>query len=608
MGCPTPDDRRSQQEDGLAEPAKSSIPTGDAARDEVSAQPPVTPRPEGEARADASSEDDVELLRSVPNAPLDASIPWIDRLSTKLLGIVVVMTIAAGVVFAVVESRLNAQLTQQMSNGAALFSEAIRSATRTAMMEDRRSDAYDTMLAIGQQNGVQRVRMMNKEGRITFSTDDAETGRLVDKHGESCYACHAADQPLSRVPTPARARIFPSNGERVMGFVTPIYNERSCSTAACHHHTPGQQVLGVLDVSLSLDEVDRQIITFRRGSIVMTAIGVLFLTGCLWFFARREVVQPVAALVQATRAVAGDRLEFEIPVRGRSELSLLAASFNDMMRSLRRTEGELRALSHDLERQVDDRTADLKRAQAQLVQSEKLSSLGRLSASIAHEINNPLAGILTFAKLIIRTLEQGSPDDSQRKVLIKNLHLVQRESERCSAIVRNLLDFARDRPLARRDVDLVMVVEEALQLISHQIQIQGVTLVKHVEPVPLVLADFGQLRQAFVNIALNACEAMGKGGTLTVRVHLADVDTVELVVADDGPGITQENLDRIFDPFFSTKEKGTGLGLSVVYGIVQRHDGHIHVQSEVGRGTTFFIRLPVKKEAGAAPAGPEKAQ
>jgi two-component system NtrC family sensor kinase len=495
-----------------------------------------------------------------------------------------------------------------MSNGAALFSEAIRSATRTAMMEDRRSDAYDTMLAIGQQNGVQRVRMMNKEGRITFSTDGEETGHLVDKHGEACYACHAADQPLSRVPTHTRARTFSSNGERMMGFVTPIYNERSCSTAACHHHTPGQQVLGVLDVSLSLTEVDQQITSFRRGSIVMTAIGVLILAGFLWFFAQREVVRPVAALVHATRAVAGDRLEFEIPVRGRSELSLLAASFNDMTRSLRHVEGELRALTHDLERQVEDRTADLKRAQAQLVQSEKLSSLGRLSASIAHEINNPLAGILTFAKLIIRTLEQGPPDESRRKVLIKNLHLVQRESERCSAIVRNLLDFARERPLALRDTDLVAVVEEALQLIWHQIQIQGVTLDKRIEPVPVVLADFGQLRQAFVNIALNACEAMGRGGTLTVRVHRPEPGTVELAVSDNGPGISKENLGKIFDPFFSTKEKGTGLGLSVVYGIVQRHGGRIDVESELGRGTTFFLRLPAKKDAGPAPAGPDKAQ
>jgi two-component system NtrC family sensor kinase len=538
-------------------------------------------------------------LPSAPAAPLDVAIPWIHRLSTKLLGVVAALTVVAVGVFAVVEQRLQAEITGQMASDAVLFSEAVLGATRFAMLQDRRQDAYDTMRSIGRQSGVHRVRMLNKEGRITFSTEGPETGRLLDKRAESCFACHAADQPLSRLSTPSRARFYSAEGHRVMGLITPIYNDRTCSTAECHHHPPGQQVLGILDVGLSLERVDAQITSFRTSSLVLTALGVFVLAGFFWYFARSQVVQPVAALLNATRAVAGDRLEFELPVRSRGELGLLAASFNEMTRALRHVEGELRQLTHDLERQVEERTADLKNAQAQLVQSEKLSSLGRLSASIAHEINNPLAGILTFAKLMVRTIEGGPVDDGARRALVKNLLLVQRETERCSAIVRNLLDFARERPLALRDVSLNAVVEEGLQLIAHQIQIQGVVLEKDLGECPLVHADFGQLRQAFVNMALNACQAMARGGRLAVSTAAVGAEEVRLVVADTGPGIPKEHLQRIFDPFFTTKEKGTGLGLSVVYGIVQRHAGRIEVQSEEGKGTRFVVHLPVRRE----PAG-----
>jgi two-component system NtrC family sensor kinase len=581
----------------LTQPATSNDPSASDA-------PATTGQEAGRAGdPEQAGPDQTALLRTVPAAPLDVSIPWFHRLSTKLLGVVAGLTVAAVVAFFIAETRMQSAVTEQMAHGAVLFSEAIVGATRRAMMDDHREAAYDTMRSIGRQAGVERVRILNKEGKITFSTDPYEVGELVDKRAEACYACHAADQPLTRLSTPSRARTFKAGDHRTMGLVTPIYNDRNCSTAGCHAHPASQQVLGVLDVGLSLKQVDGQIATFRRTSLVITAFGVFLLAGFFWFFARSQVVRPVAQLLHGTRAVAGERLEFEIPVRSKGELGLLAASFNDMTRSLRRAELELRALTHDLERQVDDRTADLRRAQAQLVQSEKLSSLGRLSASIAHEINNPLAGILTFAKLIVRTIESGPLDEAARRTLVKNLMLVQRETERCSAIVRNLLDFARERPLALKAVSLVAVVEEGLSLIAHQVQILGVTIDKRLEEVPAVHADFGQLRQAFVNVALNGCEAMGKGGKLTITTRRAG-EEVELAISDTGPGISKENLSRIFDPFFTTKEKGTGLGLSVVYGIIQRHGGHIEAQSELGCGTTFVIHLPVPRDVTLAQPGP----
>jgi two-component system NtrC family sensor kinase len=271
----------------------------------------------------------------------------------------------------------------------------------------------------------------------------------------------------------------------------------------------------------------------------------------------------------------------------------LEHSFNEMIGILGKARADRLHLLHTLEQQVQDRTAALKRAQDQLVQTEKLSSLGRMAASVAHEINNPLAGILTYSKLMVRLLDTDPVDEQTRAACVRNLKLVQRESERCTAIVRNLLEFARQRPLALTEVETATVLDEALSLIAHQAKLYGIAIERQAGPLPKLKADFGQLRQAIVNIVLNACEAMPSGGTVLITGKTVDDGkAVELGFTDTGPGIPPDKLAKIFDPFFTTKEKGTGLGLSVVYGIIERHGGTISATSEVGHGTTFVIRLP----------------
>ena len=540
-----------------------------------------------------------KLARAIVPGSLDdigLSIPWHHRLSTKLLagaGAVALATIGA---FFFTEIAVQRHLLVQVTAESELLSHTIRNAVHRAMLQDRRSDAYLIMQDIGRQGGIEMVRMMDGDGRITFSTDRAEIGRSVDRQAEACVACHAEGEPLHRIDSENRSRVFAASRHRVLGIVTPLYNEGSCATAACHAHPPDRKVLGVIDVGVSLARLDAETAAFRVRSLLAAALAAAVMGLLLYVFSRHHVVRPVAALVQATRRVARDQLELEVPVTFSGELGILAASFNEMTRSLRHTKGELDALMRGLEKQVEDRTAALRAAQDQLVRSEKLSSLGKLSASIAHEINNPLAGILTFAKLIVRTLDQGAPDDATRKSLIKNLHLVERETERCSAIVRNLLDFARERPLALKDTNVQAVVEEAVQLLGNQIQIQGVVLEKRLAPVPLVDGDFGQLRQAFVNVMMNACEAMARGGRLTLETSVVDGGRwVEIAFQDSGPGIPPDHLSKIFDPFFTTKEKGTGLGLSVVYGIIERHGGKIELTTEVGKGTRVMLRLPPRK-------------
>lgn len=534
-----------------------------------------------------------------------AAIPFWNRLSVRLTAVVTVVTALTVGAFAWLAMRAHErQLIDQVVRDAALFSETIRSSTYHDMLEDRREDAYRIMDTIGRQEGIEKVRFFNKEGRVTFSTDRGEIGRLVDKKAESCYACHAADQPIVRLSIPSRSRTYRLGDHRVLGMVTPIYNEPACSNAACHVHAPTQSVLGVIDIGMSLADVDRASAALRWSTVGLALLAMVVLAAMVSMFERRVVVQPLVAVMRATRRIADGELQQSIAVERRDEIGLLATSFNRMTVSLAEAQARLHELMESLERQVDERTAALRQAQAQLVQSEKLSSLGRLAASVAHEINNPLSGILTYAKLLIRQLESGRFDEASRQACLHQLALVRRESERCTAIVHNLLDFARQRPPAMKALALAAVLDEALSLVGHKTELQNVVIVRDYGDVPPVEGDPGQLRQAFVNIALNACDAMPAGGTLTVRLRAlpADGGGAEVVVefTDTGTGIAPEHLSKVFDPFFTTKQKGTGLGLSVVYGIVDRHGGKLEIDSEPGRGATVRIRLAAMTGAATA--------
>jgi two-component system NtrC family sensor kinase len=490
------------------------------------------------------------------------------------------------------------------------FSDTVKRSIHYAMLQNHWEDAFQIMDTIGKQEGVARVRVFTKEGTILFSTDRLEVGQAVDKRAESCYACHAAELPLERLALPDRARVFPArDGHRLLGMITPLYNEPGCDDN-CHVHAPSKRVLGVLDVTLSLQQVDSEIAAFAHRTVVFASATVVLLAILLMVLVRREVIRPVRDLVEGTQGVARGEFGHRVPVRSADEIGELAVSFNQMDEALGKMRGELNAMVGTLEQRVEERTRELRDTQNQLIQTEKLASLGRLSASIAHEINNPLSGILTYAKLISRKLRTGPPNAEGLATLQQQLGLVERETQRCTAIVRNLLDFARQREPAFQDLDVVAVVDEALSLVTHRLTLTQVNVIRECASVPLVRADFGQLRQAVVNILMNACDAMPDGGTLRVSTRcaeaspgdvrssgVADASTspasfVDIIIADTGSGIRPEHLSRIFDPFFTTKEKGTGLGLSVVYGIIEKHGGKVAIDSQVGKGTTVTLRLP----------------
>jgi len=484
------------------------------------------------------------------------------------------------------------------------ISDLIRRSIRYSMLRDQREEVFQIIQTIGHQPGISKIRIFNKEGKITFSTDAQELGQSVDKKAEACYACHAEAQPLKRLDRPDRMRIYVArNGQRVLGLITPIENEPDCSNAACHAHSAaGNQVLGVLDTDLSLSAVDQSLALRQRKLAFFTGLSILAVSlisvVLIWVMVR----SPVRALTAGTRHVAEGDLDYSLPVTSTDEIGSLAASFNHMTAQLKKAQQEILEWTRTLEERVRQKTSELERAYKHLVQAERMVSLGKLAAVVAHEINNPLAGILTYTKLVSRMAEKGF-NGSERLGEARNyLQVVEGESRRCGAIVKNLLTFARQAPLNPQKNDLNGIVERCLLLVGHQLELQSIDLEKTLAAdIPSLYCDTGQVQQALLALLMNAVEAMPHGGRLRVSTSFDSSQRAgRVVVSDEGPGIPEEVLPHIFEPFFTTKEegKGVGLGLAIAFGIIQQHGGNIEVVSTPQKGTTFTVIVPEEARVG----------
>jgi len=272
-------------------------------------------------------------------------------------------------------------------------------------------------------------------------------------------------------------------------------------------------------------------------------------------------------------------------------LSLLTAMLINRMEKEEKAHAALELAYQELS-EYDQRLRD---SQEQLIQAEKLTSLGQMAASIAHEVNNPLAGVLVYTQLLAKKL---SSDKLPKEIALDYLSKMESELTRSTGLIRNLLDFARQSTPTFREVNINEVIDQSLDLVAHSAELQHVQVVKELTPsLPILMGDFDQLQQVCTNLILNAVQAMPEGGTLTVRTS-DDNSQVKIEVQDMGCGISQANMHKLFTPFFTTKEKGkgVGLGLAVAYGIIQRHQGKIEVQSKEGEGTTFTIYLPLRHE------------
>lgn len=586
----------------------------------------------------------------------------------------------------------SSSLISEVERHANQLAETVISSTRYDMMLNQRERIQQTINSIGTQPQIRDVRIINKVGEIIYSSDSTSINKMVDKKAESCYACHAEDKPLEQISITERTRIFRvhPDSNRVIGIISPIYNEKSCWQSDCHAHPKDQKVLGVLDVSISLADVDRKILKSEWEVVIFALVAIIAVGLLIGYFVRKWVSLPVNELLAGTQQVSAGNLNYTIKDLGDNEIGKLGKSFNNM-------------------------TKKLSEARMQLFQSDKMASLGRLAAGVAHEINNPLTGVLTYSSFLLKRTKDNPELQEDLKVIV-------RETLRSREIVKSLLDFARQSVPKKSSADINEIIDKAISVIENQLTLNKVKVIKQTEPnLPNLIVDANQMQQVFINLFVNASDAMEKnGGTITIKsqrislspygstqikkatcpkrhslmdnefkidglasikvkvisdnkegiIHLDPVygkhrnsfnldfkinkdakfvcpecnislietdkvcpkcgspilafevegqgiyevcssensnwekwdyvdaagvkEYIEVRISDTGCGISNEDLSKIFEPFFSTKgQKGNGLGLAVIWGIIDNHNGTINVESEVGKGTTFIIRLPL---------------
>ncbi len=472
------------------------------------------------------------------------------------------------------------------------LSSTIIRVTRHEMLLDNRPLVYQMINEVANRPGVERIRMINRNGIIVHSTISSEVGKPLDLKSVRCDLCHKSDRTLSHQPLRERSRFFRMpDGTQVMGLARGVRNEPSCSTAACHAHSESEKILGVVDIIVSLDILKADLVSYRNRIIVLTLLLIFLLAASLTFFTIHLVNRPVNELLRHTTRLAQGQLDCEMPPASNDELGELMRAFQLMTNNLRQARDDLEEWGRTLEEKVKERTDELQQVQSQLVHTEKLASLGELVAGIAHEINNPLSGILIFSSMLLQ-------DKRLDPALTGDLNTISSEAQRCAGIVKGLLEFARDYQPKMAECDINQVLMDSLHLVEYQAVFKNINVIKQLSPdLPIIMADQNQLKQVFINIFINAGQAMQEMDNAELKIitmkEEVPLSGVLIKISDSGSGVEKELLGKLFDPFFTTKGTGgTGLGLSVSYGIIQAHGGTINVESEVGSGTTFIIRLP----------------
>ncbi len=516
-----------------------------------------------------------------------------------IAALAIFLLIAFGTIFRTVNKEYMESTIQQSGNNVCML---VEGALYQHMLENDKTALRNMLNIINKMPGIEDVNMYNNQDNLVYSsfTNDSTM------HGNpNCKECHAnIDEMFPRDKKSFRIVNIDDECEmtpkpyssRLLLIKSPIMNEKSCYTAACHAHKASDEVLGSFVIRIPLEELD----TNLNKSFVLSVLTTILLVAFLLLFTRFKIQNPLNAIMKASEVVSKGELNKRMEVKpgGPHDVKMVASAFNEMLDNLQSKSEELKNWSQQLETKVQQKTKELSEIQHELIHVERIASLGKLSSSVAHEINNPLAGVLTYTKLVHKKVKDFQLTDDQKEPVIKYLKIIEAETKRCGDIVKGLLEFSRKDQKDFKDTHLHKILDEVYNLMAHQMKISNISFnCKFSAKNDWLNCNQNQIKQACVAMLLNASEAVTENGEISILTSNPDENTVKIEVCDNGVGIAAEDVPHIFEPFFSAKEKGNGigLGLAIVHGIVQNHQGTIEVDSELGKKTTISIILPLIK-------------
>jgi len=464
------------------------------------------------------------------------------------------------------------------------------------------------------------LQILNQFDAVTYAAIYAEAGKPLASYGmwsESDIVVKRALDRGARADTIGGGfYVKNADGHEFLELNYPVYSRKEILSRETLGMTSGidqslgqryvTEQIGSIRLILSLAKVNLSIAEAQKTAILLTVV-ILILTILVLTFFVRVVTKPVQMLVAVTDQVSRGDLSRLVEINQLDEIGHLANTFNKMIASLRQSREEIEEYNRNLEEKIIERTIALEEAQAQLIQSEKMSAIGQLAAGVAHELNNPLGGILGYAQFTLEKMKKNAAAaglTKEAESYIRYLTDIETQARRCKNIVQNLLRFSRSSHTTEfEDVDVNQVIEDTRTFVEHQLLMNQISLtVDLAEDLPLIQANASQLQQVFTNLIINAMHASRSDSQIRIESRYSPAvgefgGAVELRFIDQGHGIPPEIINKIFEPFFTTKEvgKGTGLGLSVSYGIVKEHGGEIKVDSAGGKGSTFTLIFPVQK-------------
>ncbi|WP_372950361.1 sensor histidine kinase [Mariniphaga sp.] len=475
-----------------------------------------------------------------------------------------------------------------------------------SMLKNDDAALHSTLDIINTISGVDEVNLYDHENELVYSSLFADTLRNSDP---DCISCHtdfntmfsANEKDYRIIDYHSACSMSSTNeGHRQLLIRTPILNEPSCYTAACHFHSADEEVLGSLIIKVPLEQLDTAVSQSSTEFFLLAALTTFILVLFLIFFTNNKIRKPLTALITASEAVAqGDRnRRLEIKPNLLDDMKMVSMAFNNMLDNLDSANKELENWSHQLEYKVQRKSEELSEIQNELIHIERIASLGKLSSSVAHELNNPLSSILTYTKLVSKKINRMELDEELSGSLLKHLVVIEKETKRCGEIVKGLMDFSRKGQEDFKDTHLHQVFKETYDLIEHQMEMANIHFYTDFSAAnDLVSCNENQIKQVCVALLVNASEAVTENGEIVMKTSNPDAEHLQLDIIDNGVGIPIQDIPHIFQPFFSAKRQasGIGLGLAIVHGIVQSHKGRVDVESEPGKGTTMSVIFPLVK-------------